>query len=108
MDAYGTIEACPEDIKSVRDVLDQGEPVVFPMSDGRGTGMIVLIVPRFQKLGTMPFGGNPNGRLYVALYGKGANHFAPERTEPGYFQEKLRIGKSEAAALAHFWQMLWT
>lgn len=107
MDAWGTIEACPQDIASVRVVLDQAGPVVFPMSDGRGNGMIVLIVPRFVQLGTMPFGGSPNGRLYVALWGKGANHFAPQKTEAGYFHEKLGISKSEAEALAHFWGMLW-
>lgn len=107
-DEYGVLQVDENDAKLVREALDRTGSVVFPLPSGDGFGcMIITITTKFEKVGVMPFGGNPTGRAYVGVYGRACNHFEMDETFPGYFAEKLNIGKEEAENFATFWRMIW-
>jgi hypothetical protein len=107
MDDYGCMRLTKEDAKEVRDTLDKVGSVVFALSGDQIGAMIILICTRFNKSGTMPFGGNPTGRAYVGVYGMGCNHFSKDQIHPSYFAEKLKLHEGDAETLAKFWDLLW-
>lgn len=105
MDKYNCCEM--SDAKSIKVAFDFSHAVVFPLGIGEGTCLIIEM-SKPTVLGVMPFGGNPKGRIWVSVYGYGANHFSPERTHPSYFAEKLKLGDYEAKQFAHFWKDMWS
>lgn len=107
MDAYGTLTVCQEDADTVYQALAQSGACVFSLASGDGGALIVSLTSQFEKIGVMPFGGNPIGRVYVGLYGRGCNHLAMSATHPGYIEEKLGIPQVEAEELSKFWALLW-
>lgn len=107
MDAYGSMTVCQADADEVYQSLAQGGSCVFPLASGDGGALIVLLCSQFEKLGIMPFGGNPVGRIYVGLYGRGCNHLSTEEIHPGYIEEKLGIPRVEAEEFSKFWTLLW-
>lgn len=61
------------------------------------TAYNVLICKKFVKLNIMHFGGNPHGRFYVGLQGKGCDHLDLDE-HWGYIAEKLTITRDNEAA----------
>lgn len=109
MDEYGCMQINKEDATKVKQMLEDYAPVVFPLATGDGGAMIVLLVWKFTKMDTiMPFGGNPGGRIYVGVYGKGCNHLSRESTQYDYISEKLNLSTADAKAFARFWDLMWT
>lgn len=107
MDQYGSFENTEADAQDLRYALGEGKPIVFTWSHNKVDAYIFLVDPVFLKLGTMAFGGNPDGRVYVGLYGKGCNHFSKDEIHPGYWEEKLNLDKGGAEAWAEFWPKIW-
>lgn len=107
MDKYGCMRVTKEDAADVRQSLAQAGSVVFVLS-GDGVGaMIIFICSQFEKLGVMPFGGNPIGRCYVGVYGQGCNHLSMGKIHPGYIAEKLNLHDEDAETFAKFWALIW-
>jgi len=103
MDEYGSYRNNESDWFELREHLKDHGSIVFPYSyDGDGQ-MIIHIDSTYTKLGITPFGGNPKGRYYVGIDGRGCGHFAPKHTEASYFEEKLKLGKGDADGLAELW-----
>lgn len=88
MDEYGTYE--PEDAEVLAYELKECGTIVFPYSADKVTAFIILISMDFIKYGIMPFGGNPDGRYYVGIYGKGCHHLSLKE-HGNYIAEKLNI-----------------
>lgn len=107
MDIYGCLNLTLRDAKLVRQALEQNGAVVFPLTSDHVGCMIITLTAGFAKIGIMPFGGRPDGRIYVGVYGRGCNHFSAKPTEPGYFGEKLNIQGQDAKTLSDFWKMMW-
>ena len=107
MDQYGSVEYTPEDAHLLSGHLKKGTPLVFAWSHNKIDSYIFMITPEFEKLGTMPFGGNPTGRAYVGLYGRGCNHFSKGEIHSSYWEEKLNMDRGGAEAWADFWSKIW-
>lgn len=110
MDEYQTLDVCQEDAEHVRAVLENHGSIVFPLNISEGTCFNFCITKKFEYIGKCWNGGSPFGRVYVAIQGIGANHFAPEETHEGYFESKFgtrMFGPAEAKGLADFWRMIW-
>ena len=108
MDQYGTFQCTKTDAVEIRDAINESDkPVVFAWSHNQTDCYIFVIAKNFTKLGTMPFGGNPQGRVYVSLYGRGANHFSMNFINHQYWQEKLNIDGNGAHDWARFWSWIW-
>lgn len=108
-DEYGCSRINEADAKEVRQALEFSGTAVFPLSGDGGGCIIVLVCTQFYKIGVMPFGGNPTGRAYVGVYGRGCNHLSmePEPIHPSYLVEKLNLHFEEAEWLSRFWSMIW-
>jgi len=107
MDEYGSFRNTKEDAQELRKAIDHNLDVVFAWSHNRVDGYIFHVSPNFEVLGIMPYGGNPRGRVYVGLYGKGCNHFSKSDIHASYWEEKLGIDKYGAEAWVEFWKMVW-
>jgi hypothetical protein len=107
MDQYGSFRNTDEDVQELRESLQDNDNICFAWSHNQVDGFIVLITKDFKKLGTMPFGGNPDERVFVSLYGRGCNHFSPKDTHASYFAEKLNMDKEAAEGFAWLWTRLW-
>lgn len=107
MDQYGSFSNSENDIQEIRWALSKNGNICFAWSYNQIDGFIVLVNCNFMKLGTMPFGGNPDGRVYVSVYGKGCNHFSPEEHHPSYFAEKLNLDREAAEGFAQLWAGIW-
>jgi hypothetical protein len=107
MDKYGSMRIDQESADQVRNALDEFGSVVFAFSGDQMGSLIILLCRDFEKLGVMPFGGKPDGRIYLGLYGRGCNHFSMEPIHPNYFKEKLDLADEEAEWLSQFWDLLW-
>lgn len=108
MDEYGCMRLTKEDAREARDALAKSGNVVFALSGDQIGAMVILVSTKFEKLGVMPFGGNPTGRAYVGVYGQGCNHFSMDSIHPSYFQEKLKLHLGDAETLAGFWDLMWS
>ncbi len=107
-DEFGCMRASSrEDAMAVRQALDQAGSVVFPLSGDQIGAMVINVTTKFDKLGVMPFGGNPYGRAYVGVYGRGCNHLAMQDTDPNYIGEKLNIAGDDAKTFSDFWALIW-
>ena len=101
MDEYGCYRATPEDWDALANLLTEKENILFPYSADAHGAMIININREFSVHGTMPFGGNPHGRAWISILGRGADHIDIDREQfPTYLQEHLTIQKDEAEALS--------
>lgn len=107
MDAYGCFHVTEDDARTVREVLTEAGAVVFALTGDDMGAMVITLTADFVKLGILPFGGRPDGRIYFGLYGRGCNHFAPHHTDASYFEEKLGLPNSDAETIAAFWNLMW-
>lgn len=103
MDEYGCYRNNESDWKEISNSLKKIGSVVFPYSNGNGCCMIILICDRYEQMGIMPFGGKPDGRLYVGIYGRGCNHLSTKQIHPSYIEEKLTKNPEDASIFAEMW-----
>lgn len=106
MDDYGTVENTYEDAKMIREELGKNGAIVFPWSHNKIDCYIFFMSITFKKIGVSPFGGNPTGRVYIGLYGKGCGHFVDNKTHPSDW-EKLNLDKYGAEAFSDLWNKMW-
>ena len=107
MDEYGCVRD-EDDFEHIKQKLEEFGSVVFTYSyDGTGA-MIVHIDKEFHKIGTMAFGGNPEGRAFVGILGRGCTHLGFKHTHASYIEEKLNLGKSDAEGFANLWNWMWS
>lgn len=107
MDSYGSLTVSQEDADLIYHELRGSAAVVFALASGDGGALICCVTVQFNKIGVMPFGGNPVGRAYVGLYGRGCNHLGMHEIHWGYIAEKLKLPEVEAKSFADFWNMVW-
>ena len=105
MDHYGCMRHSPEDAAEVALALHDHGTVVFPYSFDQIGCMVIFVSIAFEKLGVMPYGGNPEGRAYMGVYGRGCAHISLQKQieYQSYLDEKLNLGAVEAEHLAEFW-----
>ncbi len=103
MDEYGCFRNNEKDYDELAHEFKQSGNIVFSYSyDGVGA-MVINLNGTFKKLGVMPFGGQPNGRIYVGVYGVGCNHVNWD-SDPYYIREKLRICLADAEGLSNLFK----
>lgn len=101
MDEYGTYRATNEDWDELARLFGQKENILFPYSADAQSAMIVSINREFLRKGTMPFGGNPAGRAWVSVLGRGADHIDIDNEQYGsYLAEHLGLPSDNAQQLA--------
>lgn len=107
MDEYGCFRHTKEDaIEIANKLLDTGA-VVFSYSHDQVGAMIVLICRHFNKLGVLPFGGNPKDRFYVGIYGTGMGHLSSEvGPHHNYLEDKLNLKGEDAKKFAEFYSWI--
>lgn len=104
VDDWGTCRHERGDAGLVAHALRESGAVVFAYSYDQVGAMLVCITGHFQKLGVMPFGGNPSGRMWVSVYGRGATHLSKESgLHHDYICEKLNLSKTDAEKFAEFY-----
>lgn len=100
MDEYGSYRQTEDDWLELAHHLRSSGTIVFPWSHNQIDSYIILVSVDFQKLGIMPWGGNPNGRAYVALLKRGCDHVRVDgEIFPSDLEEKLHMDKSGAEEL---------
>jgi hypothetical protein len=103
MDEFGIYRNTKEDFEEIRQRLDDFGDIVFPYSYDQMGCMIIHISRRFHIMSSMPFGGNPAGRIYVGIYGRGCNHLGKKYIYPSYVFEKLNLGVTDADGFCELW-----
>lgn len=109
MDEYGSFRHTKEEAYEVAkaNLFGEADTTVFQWSpDGFGA-LICVISPRFGVLGIMGFGGNPRGRCFVGIYGRGCGHLSMEKGPyASYIEEKLNIKGEEAEKFCEFYSWI--
>lgn len=101
MDEYGTFRATKEDWDELAKMFREKENILFPYSADAQSAMIISINREYIKKGTMPFGGNPQGRAWVSVLGRGADHIDIDNEQHGnYLGEHLGLPDDSATQLA--------
>ena len=101
MDEYGTFRATKEDWDELAERLNKKENILFPYSANAQSAMVISINREFERLGTMPFGGNPSGRAWISVLGRGADHIDIDSEQQGsYLGEHLGLPSDNAVQLA--------
>ena len=81
--------------------------IIFAYSPNKIDAYVIEMNKSAKKLGKMPFGGDPEGRVWVSVYSRGANHFSLTRdTSEGYLREKLGVDPTCAGALSDIFKAL--
>ena len=100
MDEYGCYRDVEEDYDSLAEHLEDSTSLVFAWSRDQVSAYVVILSESFRKLGTLPYGGNPQGSCLVSVLMRGAFWFDLNRTEEiheEYVGEKLNLGTGEDA-----------
>lgn len=101
MDEYGTFRATKEDWDALADLFKQKENILFPYSADAQSAMIISINREFLREGTMPFGGNPVGRAWISVLGRGADHIDIDNEQhASYLGEHIGLPSDNATHLA--------
>lgn len=104
MDEYGCFRHTREDAREVARALDERDSVVFCYSHDQMGAMLILLCESFLKLGTMPFGGQPEGRMYVGIFGRGCGHLSKEKgPAQSYIDEKLNLKGDDGEKFSEFY-----
>lgn len=108
MNEYGSYDNLSFDYREIAVNLKENGAIVFAWSPNEIDCFIVFMSMNFKKLGIMPFGGNPEGRVYVALYGKGAAHHfnLAKDTDPSYIQEKMLCTEFTATQMSMLFEKI--
>jgi hypothetical protein len=101
MDEYGTYRATTEDWDELAALFKEKENILFPYSADAQSAMIISINREFFKKGNMPFGGNPAGRAWISVLGRGADHIDIDNEQHAtYLQEHIGLPSDNAAQVA--------
>ena len=94
MDRYGTCTITDAAMLAKR--LSDNKNILFCYSSDQVTAHIVLITKLFEKIGTMSFGGNPEGSYCVSILYKGFYYFDLNGVDihAGYLAEKLNAERT--------------
>lgn len=107
MDQYGSMRHSQEDAKEVAEYLKHNDAIVFQYSHDQIGANIFLLAKKFNKLGIMSFGGNPVGRMYVGVYGRGCGHLSMAKgPHHSYIDEKLNLGGEDGEKFAEFYSWI--
>lgn len=110
MDEYGSFRHTKEDALEVATALREDpheHTVVFAYSHDQVGSMLVTLSENFSVLGVMPFGGNPRGRMYVGIYGRGCGHLSLEKgPHHSYLEEKLNLEGEDGEKFAEFYSWI--
>lgn len=71
----GTFSANELDWDEITQKLKQTGNIIFGYSSDESTAYVININNTFEKLGIMPFGGNPCGSHIVSIWGRGMYYF---------------------------------
>lgn len=101
MDEYGTYRPREDDWNELASLFNEKENILFPYSADAQSAMIISINRDFEMKGKMPFGGNPVGRAWISVWGRGACHVnIDDEQYPSYLEEHLGLPKDNAIHLA--------
>ncbi len=100
MDRYGTCTITDAVMLAKR--LSDNKNILFCYSSDQVTAHIVLITKLFEKIGTMSFGGNPEGSYCVSILYKGFYYFDLNGVDihAGYLAEKLMLNEQDSICIA--------
>ncbi len=101
--------ANPDDWDDLAEYIKDTGNVVFPYVLDGGGALILIINREFMKCGLMPFGGSPDGRIYVTVFGRGSDHFESNFADgriPTDLGTRLGITAIEAVAVAQLFRAL--
>ncbi len=91
MDQYGCYRNTKDDFDELAANYKATRNILFAYSENQIDCINICLNGSFRKLGTMPFGGNPTGRIWISCYGKGVpNHFSFKDKYP-YISEKMHV-----------------
>lgn len=91
MDHYGCYRNTKSDFDELAANYKETCNILFAYSENQVDCINICLNGSFRKLGTMPFGGNPTGRIWVSCYGKGVpNHFK-FGDNASYISEKMHV-----------------
>ena len=86
-----------DDALMIAETLEEKGTVVFSFSIDRVSAYVVLLSNDFEKIGVMPFGGNPIGNVCVAVLYHGMYWFDPgHETNVNYLRSKLDLRDADA------------
>lgn len=103
MDQYGSFQNNEKDYDELANDLAKHNTIVFSWSHNQIDGYIFMISIGFVKLGMMPFGGQPTGRAYVGLWGRGCDHIRMDGGLLKYDLDKLNIDDDGAEKFTELW-----
>jgi len=95
MDEYGTCKL--DDAPMLAGKLKSGESIIFSFSKDAVNAYVIFICPQFTKIGTLPFGGNPENSYCVGVLYQGFFYFGLDGgLSPPYVGEKLELAEPDA------------
>lgn len=101
MDEYGTFRATESDWPDLAHLFNKKENILFSYSADAQSAMIISINCDFEVVGKMPFGGNPAGRTWISVWGRGACHLNIDGEQyPKYLEEHLGLPSDNATHLS--------
>jgi hypothetical protein len=103
MDNYHCIDLTGTDVLDLLATLEENGAILFSWSPDKITAYIVLIVREYFQVGSLPWGGKPNGAYLVSVKGHGGIFYWDygQEVHANYVGEKLRLGPGDAKAITH-------
>ena len=89
-DCYGTND---HDLKIIANEFIESGNILFTISSTKSGWYRISLNDKFDQLGIMPFGGNPNGKIWVSVMATGCNHLDRRDAHADYIAEKIRCTK---------------
>lgn len=106
MDEFGSYGMGKEGWDELAQNLKRSGTIVFPWSHNNFDGYIFFISINYQKLGVMPFGGNPAGRAYVGLWNQGCDHIRMDGLLQKYDLDKIGLDDDGAEKFCEMWNYI--
>ncbi len=107
MDEYGCFRATKEDWESLATLYKATRNIVFAYSEDQIGCYVISLNGGFTKFGIMPFGGSPEGRIWVGVFGKGSSHLG-WASHASYVGEKLGLARGDAEQITRLLNELGT
>jgi hypothetical protein len=96
MNEHGSFRPVKEDWTEIVHHLRKHGNILFAYSPNRADAFIILMVRRVNKVGTLPWGGNPTGYLVTSVMKWGMIYTMPGvPLHKGYVKESLPIDWEE-------------
>jgi len=104
IDEYGCVNATDAAFDYLSEKLLEGENLIFSYAPGNNTAYNLVISSNFLKVGTLVWGGKPDGAWVVSLMHHGTFWFdfiSENLLHEDYIGEKLQISGEDAKAVGH-------